>query len=590
RVAGGYQMTANRLLLDASLPPLEQVNGKLEFTENGVNVPAATATFFGGPLAISGNTQRDGTIRMNLQGRINPDAVRGAGGPAWLSHVRGVADWTGALTVRKKNVDLVLESTLQGLASNLPVPFAKAAAETLPLRFERRFVSSTRDQLALSVGDIVSARLIRHVEGKRTIIDRGTVRLGGGAAAEPERDGVFVSGNLKSVNLDAWLAFAGSGRSAASGGTDTSDVGYTLAGLDLKLGELEVYDRKFGELMIYATPAGADTMRYRLVGRDIEGIADWNPQGRGRLVAQLQKLTIPFATQPGTSIVPREKRASAETAQLPALDIVADHFQMGAKPLGKLELKATQQERDWRIDKLTLTHADGTLSADGVWQSWLSSPRTQVNVKWTVLDAGSTLARLGYPGSVRDGIAEIGGTLAWDGGPHQIDYASLSGKFAFRAAKGQFRQMEPGLGKLLGIISLQSLPRRLSLDFRDVFSRGFAFDEILGELKVERGIAVTDKFLITGPAAKVLMSGSVDLARETQNLQVKVSPHVSDGVAIATGLLGGPIAALAAFVAQKLLKDPFDNLISYRYAVTGSWADPIVTRTDTPAAQATNND
>ena len=258
--------------------------------------------------------------------------------------------------------------------------------------------------------------------------------------------------------------------------------------------------------------------------------------------------------------------------------------------MGKLELKAIQQQRDWRIEKLTLAHADGTLHADGLWQSWLSSPRTQMNVQWTIVDAGSTLTRLGYPGAVRDGVAEIGGTLAWDGAPYQFDPASLSGKFVLRAAKGQFRQMEPGFGKLLGIISLQSLPRRLSLDFRDVFSRGFAFDEILGEIKVDRGIASTDKFLITGPAAKILMGGSVDLSRETQNLQVKVSPQVSEGVAIATGLLGGPIAALATFVAQKLLKDPFGDLVAYRYNVTGSWADPVVARAETPAVAPAPND
>jgi uncharacterized protein YhdP len=216
----------------------------------------------------------------------------------------------------------------------------------------------------------------------------------------------------------------------------------------------------------------------------------------------------------------------------------------------------------------------------------LTNPRTQVTVQWGIKNAGSTLGRLGYPGAVRDGVAEIAGQLAWDGAPYQIDYPSLSGKFAFRAEKGQFRQMEPGIGKLLGIISLQSLPRRFSLDFRDVFSRGFAFDEILGEITVDRGVASTDKFLIVGPAAKVLMGGSVDLARETQKLELKVSPQVSEGVAIATGLLGGPIAALATFVAQKLLKDPFGDLVAFRYSVTGSWADPVVTRIDVPATSA----
>ena len=570
RVAGSYQVSGNRLLLDAGMPPLEQVSGKIEFTEAGLNVPAATAVFFGGALAIAGATQRDGTLRMNLQGRVNPDTLQRAGGPAWLSQVRGTTDWRGTVTVRKKTVDLVLESNLQGLASTLPAPLNKAAADVLPLRFERHFVNHERDQVALSLGDIVSARLMRHADGKRTVIERGVVHLGGGAAAEPERDGVYVSGSLKSVNLDNWLKMTAAG---------DGDVAYTLAGLDVKLGELEVFERKFGELAIATTRLDAGTTRYTLAGRELEGSAEWSPQGRGRLVARLQKLIIPAATAAARG----ESSAAKEAQELPALDVVAENFQLGSKALGKLELNATQQGRDWRIEQLRLSNADGILTVNGVWQSWLTNPRTQVNVQWAVLDIGRTLTRLGYPDGVRRGLAEIGGTLSWNGSPHQIDYASLSGKFAIRAVKGQFVKMEPGIGKLLGIISLQSLPRRLSLDFRDVFSDGLAFDEILSEVKVEQGIAASDKFLISGPSAQVLLGGTVDLNRETQNLQVKVSPHISDGVSIATAILGGPIAALATFVAQKLLKDPLDDLVSFKYTVTGSWADPVVAKVALPA-------
>ena len=578
RVAGGYQMFANRLVLDAAVPPLEQVTGKLEFTETGVSVPAANALFFGGPLMISGSTQRDGAIRMNLQGRVNPDAVRRAGGPTWLSQVRGAADWHGAVTVRKKTVDLVLESNLQGLASNLPAPLMKTAAEAIPARFERRFVTNDRDQLALSLGDLMSARLVRHVDGKRIIIDRGVVRLGGGTAAEPERSGIWVSGSLKSVNVDGWLKLAGAG---------SGDVSYTLAGIDVKLGELDLHDRKFGEFAVVSSAVNADTTRFKLAGREVEGTVDWTPQGRGRVVARLQKLTVPAAAQ---SVVPAALREPAQEApQLPALDIVAENFQLGAKLLGKLELKATQQEQDWRIEQLRVSNPDGILTVDGVWQSWLSNPRTQVNVQWAVLDVGKTLARLGYPDGVRRGVAEIGGTLAWNGSPQQMDYATLSGKFAIRAVKGQFVKMEPGIGKLLGIISLQSIPRRLTLDFRDVFSDGFAFDEVLGEVKIDQGIAASDKFLISGPSARVLMGGTVDLNRETQNLQVRVSPRVSDGVSIATAIIGGPITALATFVAQKLFKDPLDDLISFKYAVTGGWADPVVTKVVPPRVEATRS-
>jgi uncharacterized protein (TIGR02099 family) len=595
RVSGGYQVTANRLVLDPAIPPLEQVTGKLEFSDAGVNVPMADAVFMGGPMTIAGTTQRDGTINMKLQGRVNPDTLR-KDGPVWLSQIRGATDWTGTITVRKKAVGMVIESNLLGLTSTLPVPLAKTAGEALTMHFERHFSSHERDQVALTLGGTLSARMNRHTDGKRTFIDRGTVRLGGGAATEPERDGVYVSGSLRSLNIDTWqkmlgtLGMAGSGASASS---SSSDLVYTLAGIDVKVGELEVFDRKFSELSVATTRTDAGTTRYTLLGHELEGTADWNPQGRGRLVARLQKLTIPPPTTASLSAAARnEQLAAKEAQQLPALDVVAENFQIGGKTLGKLELKATQQERDWRIDELRLSNADSILTADGVWQSWLTNPRTQVNVKWNVLDVGRTLTRLGYIDGVNRGMAEIGGNFSWNGGPQQIDYPSLSGKFAIHAVKGQFLKMEPGIGKLLGIISLQSIPRRLTLDFRDVFSDGFAFDEIVSEVNVDRGIAASEKFLITGPSAKVLMGGTVDLNRETQNLQVRVSPSISDGASIATAILGGPIAALAVFVVSKLAKDPLDNLVSFRYTVTGGWADPVVAKVvsspvSPPAARST---
>jgi uncharacterized protein YhdP len=258
--------------------------------------------------------------------------------------------------------------------------------------------------------------------------------------------------------------------------------------------------------------------------------------------------------------------------------------------LGKLELKATPQERDWRIEQLKITNPESALNVEGVWQSWLANPRTAVNVRWDISDVGRTLTRLGYPEGVRRGTAVIGGSLAWNGGPQQLDYATLSGNFVLQSVKGQFLKMEPGIGKLLGVLSLQSLPRRLSLDFRDVFGEGFAFDEVLGAVKIDRGIANTDNFRISGPSARVVMSGAVDLNKETQNLRVKVNPHVSDGVSIVGAIAGGPIAGLAAFIAQKLLKDPLDEMTAFHYNVTGTWAEPVVARVEAPArAEAARN-
>jgi uncharacterized protein YhdP len=135
-------------------------------------------------------------------------------------------------------------------------------------------------------------------------------------------------------------------------------------------------------------------------------------------------------------------------------------------------------------------------------------------------------------------------------------------------------------------LSLQSLPRRLSLDFRDIFSEGLAFDEIVGTVKVNRGIATTETLRIQGPAVRIQMSGDVDLARETQKLRVKVFPSMSDSLSVAGALIGGPIAGIATFVAQKLLKDPIDKIAAYEYDIAGTWADPQVAKVQSAEARA----
>jgi uncharacterized protein YhdP len=72
------------------------------------------------------------------------------------------------------------------------------------------------------------------------------------------------------------------------------------------------------------------------------------------------------------------------------------------------------------------------------------------------------------------------------------------------------------------------------------------------------------------------MSGEIDLARETQNLKVRVTPSVGDSVATVSALLGGPVVGIGVFLAQRLLNDPLGQLVAYDFSVTGSWSDPAV--------------
>jgi len=568
KVSGTYQFVNNQLVPAPGLPPLEQVNGRLEFTESSVRVPNATATFLGGPLSVTAGSQRDAAISIQFRGRVNADAARRAGGVEWLRYMRGSTDWRGSLTMRNKRVDLVVDSTLQGLAVNLPAPFTKTAVESLPLRVERRYTGPQQERIAINAEGLVSAVLLRRGEPQEARIERGTVRFGEGAAPEPERAGITVSGALKNLDFSEWLALTGE-----SGGGGNLN----LAAVDLRIAELRVFERRFADLAIKATSPGGN-LQASVRGRDVEGTLGWRAQGKGRLTARLRRLNLPAAEPSAAIPVAPATQADTRSPELPALDVVIDELLLAERSLGRLELQATPQQRDWRIERLTLITPESQFNVDGIWQNWLTQPRVQVNVQLLVNDVGRLLARLGYPEGVRRGTAKVEGTLAWSGSPQRLDYPTLSGNFVLDAAKGQFVKLEPGIGKLLGILSLQSLPRRISLDFRDIFSEGLAFDEIVGAIRVVQGVASTDNLRITGPAARINMNGQVDLARETQKLRVKINPQFSDTLSVAGALIGGPVAGVAAFVAQKLLQDPLGEITAYEYDVTGTWAEPQVNK------------
>jgi uncharacterized protein YhdP len=376
---------------------------------------------------------------------------------------------------------------------------------------------------------------------------------------------------MKLLDFDQWIKLAGEGTGATS---------YVVSGMDLKIGQMDVFGRRFNDLVVGASMAGG-AVQITATARELEGTGTWRPEGKGRITARLKRLVVPAADTRVTEI--RDKPAAGvKTPELPALDIVAETFQLGEKQLGRLELNAVHENRDWRIERLKITNPDSTLTAEGVWQAWLTQPRTQVNVRFDVSDIGKTLARWGYPEGVRRGTAKIEGSLHWTGSPQEFDYPTLGGNLVIDAARGQFVKLEPGIARLLGILSLQALPRRITLDFRDIFSEGFAFDSIIGAVTISRGVASTDNLRIQGPSARVVMHGVVDLAHETQSLRVRVTPHLSDGVSIAGALIGGPVAGVAAFLAQKLLKDPLDQIAGFDYGITGTWTDPQVAKLERP--------
>jgi uncharacterized protein YhdP len=277
---------------------------------------------------------------------------------------------------------------------------------------------------------------------------------------------------------------------------------------------------------------------------------------------------------------------------LPALDIEVADFELRGRKFGSLALQAVNRAApgdaagrgggggSWQLTRLLLKNEDAVLTADGRWEVVPGSPRRRMALKFEldVANGGALLERLGFGKVLRGASGKLGGDLHWDGSPLALDLPTLGGRIDMAMKGGQFLQMDPGAARLLGVMSLQSLPRRLALDFRDVFQQGFAFDSASAAVQVQRGQASTENLRLRGLQALVAMAGSADIARETQDLHVVVVPEINaSGPALAYAAIN-PAVGLGAFVGQWLLREPLRLASAREFRITGPWADPKVER------------
>jgi len=537
-------------------------------------------------------------------------------------YANGSAAYTATLGLRGSVPELQVNSTLAGMALTLPAPFAKPAETALPLHLETAAVRSSlvpgadgevhaQDQFLLDVGKLVNVAYVRDVSGADARVLRGAIGVGLTAdeSAPLPADGVVANINLASANVDAWSDVlshaAGTELSASSIATPGSHVStsYLPTILAVRAKELTVGGRKLINLVIGGAREGP-LWRANVDASELNGYVEYRqPVGpaAGRLYARLARLAIAQSTARDVENVLEEQPAS-----IPALDIVVDDFELRGKRLGRVEIDAVNvaataagrdAPREWRLNHFNITMPEAVLTASGNWGSnpVSTSPavaaramadrkRTVLNFKLDISDSGELLDRFGMKGVVANGRGNIAGQVAWQGSPISVDYPSLGGSFKINVENGRFLKKDPGVAKLLGVLSLQSLPRRLTLDFRDVFSEGFSFDSFNGEVSIAQGVAHTGNLKMAGVNAAVLMEGDADIAKETQNIRVVVVPELNVGGGALVWSAINPIYGLSTFLAQLILRRPLIEATTKEYLVDGTWDDPHFTEVPHKAA------
>lgn len=635
-VQGQIKLAGNELQLAAELPRLTRARGVVHFSERGFALAGVQGRLLGGDvqaeggtIPVPGKTAADGPSRLRVQGTLTAQGLRQETQLGVLARLAqqmsGNAGYTAEFSLREGVPEFQFLSTLQGLALNLPAPLAKPAEIALPLRLQAALMSTDsgdaapQDLLRFDLGRLIAMRYVRGHGAGTTQVMRGTIGIGlpAGEGLPMPETGVVASINFDELDIDAWrkaaaapLPPAAPGPASASGPPVPAALrDYLPTSLMVQGATLRVAGQKFSQLVAGGTREG-QVWRANLDARELSGYLEYRmptSAGAGRVYARLARLVLAQENASGV-----EHLLDEQPVSIPALDVVINNLELRGKNLGRVEVEAVNRglarrdtgAREWRLSKLNISMPEAEFSASGNWAVYqeagepagrLAAPRqtpgatrperrrTAMNFRLEIADAGGLLTRLGMPGLIRAGKGRMEGEASWIGSPLGLDYPSLGGSFNVNVETGQFLKAEPGIAKLMGVLSLQSLPRRLSLDFRDVFTEGFAFDFVRGDVQIDQGIARTNNLQMKGVNAAVLMDGQADLARETQDLRVVVVPEINAGTASLIATWINPAVGLGTFLAQVLLRGPMIAATTQEFRITGNWSDPQMSKVEAPA-------
>ncbi len=584
------QLDGVNLTLPALRAPAQRVRGAFELHNYDIKVAGLRGTILDGPFELSATPGRptrevEAALDIVAQGRAGGQKLPAfIGLPATIT-MGGATDWSLRGRIEKRRaggawpLTFDITSQLAGLSIQAPRPFAKAAPEARPTRVRLDIPGSQVNDVALESGS-ARARLRFAARDGLWRLERGAARFDSQPVALPNQAGLLVTGDWPQFDLGEWLALADVPPGSDRGTTGSQRLKDWLGPVDVHLDRATVFGFEFRDVIARLRSDG-ELWRVAVTGPQAEGQVTV-PDDFRSLPLLLDMRRLQLVTESPAGVASRAAGNSIDPRTLPAVNATIDDFSWQSRRFGRMVASLSREPRGLRFDSLVATHADFTIDASGSWYHEQGAVQTRLDAEFTSTDFAGAARALAYRDAIDAEKARITASLVWPGGPSLDALQTMSGSLSVTLEDGRLRDIEPGAGRMLGLLSVAQLPRRLALDFRDVTDEGLAFNSIKGDFDIKSGNAHTRNLLLRGPAVDMGIVGRTGLATEDYDQTIVVSGNPSGPLAVAGALAAGPVIGAGVLVLSQLFKDQLQGLTRAYYHVSGPWAAPVVERISAP--------
>ena len=580
QVTGALQLQGNQFTELTSGVVLDGITGTLEYNREGLKATQLSGAYKDFPVEIEVFSDWDANevFRASLHGTLPVEKVipeellqreplfsRASGSSSWDIGVSVIS--TEGSEDRETWLDIY--SGLEGISIDLPAPFGKPDNESWPT-LVRYPIRTENHILTADVPGRLQFKMELSKEDARPI--RGAVQLEGKVKTLPARGMFVVNGSTSLFDLDGWIDLTIDRLS------ETEDTGgLTLKTASLNASQIMIFNRRFDDVglrMLYED--GVITGNFD--SQAIDGTVRYykNEEGSHSMTGEFERLILPDPVSEGVTM-------ESNPADLPEMHFFSKEFSYLGLDLGETRIEGYPVKDGFHLESIEAHSPSLIFSARGDWLRTAQGERSDFVIRLTSESLGTVLEAMDISSAMQGGQTLVHFDAWWNGPPAAFALARLNGEMDLSVIQGNILTADPGAGRMLGLLSMTELPRRLAMDFRDVFDEGFSFDEAKGTMRLENGTSYTDDLVLSSTAAEISIVGSTDLDAQTFDYEFAIRPGVSKTLPVIGAIAGGPAGAAAGLALQALLRDALGEAAEARYTIKGPWADPQVEPVDKPS-------
>lgn len=579
---GDIEFDNNRALLhfgSAGLT-LDKLFGLLSFNEKGVTGSTLTATLAGSPVKIQMQPvqQPKRGLQITFQSSTSMETLQHTLKVPLLALLNGPLNLDGVLTLTESPKDLdslQLKSSLQGVEVDLPKPLGKMKETVAPLTVNIEFDGDKSMRLRLYYDNRLSTDLWYDLAKNNRVLNRGDILIGSGEASSPKEKGLKISGVLPQFDEKKWTeAFA-----KIPSDSSNPSLMDSVRWLDMTFDKLNVFHQQVSGVALKATQLANHEWSVQIQQKDLS--ADVRYQfNTHTLSGQIERLHIDNTVDSSKPVLQETDKLSP--VDIPNLHLTIQHLIYGDVDVGQIAVESKSTKTALDIESCKIVTPSYELALKGRWVKANAVNHTDIQADLTISHLAESLERWHMKPAVEAHNGTVSFNGGWPGGLTDYSLGKVAGLVQFMFKGGRIKDLgsategKIGFGKVLSIFSLQTIPRRLKLDFSDLSQNGYSFDQFKGDFKLKNGIMNTQNTTMDGPVAYVSMKGDVDLVKQLFLLDVNVTPYVMASLPIVATIVGGPVAGIATWAASKIINQGMYKVSAYSYKVSGPWTDPIV--------------